>query len=236
MKTIKNLRLAFLVLISVVISQCVTNSDLKAQQEKRDIPDFSRIDYSISGDLEIIQGNNVGLMLEGDQKDLDKVTTEVENGALKVYIKNHFSNIGKIKVYVTVVNLEEINISGSCKTTVKSGLKTEKMGIHISGSGNVDIPDLTAGMAEFHISGSGSIHAGGTIKGQLEVHISGSGSAKASELQATDVEVHISGSGSAEVNANSTLESRISGSGSVFYKGNPKVDAESSGSGRTKPL
>jgi len=208
----------------------------KAQEEKRDVSGFDKISYSISGDLEISQGSTEELILIGDPEDLEKVETKVEGTTLKIYLKSNFSHIGKVQAKVTVKQLNKLSIAGSGNVVFKTGLKTEDFELELSGSGNVDCPDLTAGELDIDLAGSGNIKFAGELSGELEINIAGSGNIDCSNLKTKEAEVNIAGSGDVKVWATDELESNIVGSGSVYYKGNPLVDTETSGSGKTKPL
>jgi hypothetical protein len=236
MKTKKDLSRAILLLLSAVICQCCSHADLKAQQETREISDFTRIEYSLSYHLEIKQADKAGLVIEGDKDAIDKIITKVENGTLQIYNKNHISNNDGIKIFVTVVNLEKLSLSGSGDAVFTSDLKSDNLNMEISGSGNIKIPKLTAAGVDLKVIGSGDFKVSGTVKEKLDIDVTGSGSMKAADLQAADVRVEITGSGSAEVNATVRLRTDITGSGSVLYKGSPLIDARIVGSGSTKPL
>ena len=68
----------------------------------------------------------------------------------------------------------------------------QRLGISISGSGNIDALDLASQVAEIRISGSGSIRV--NVQQNLDVRISGSGSVK--YRGQPQISQSISGSGS----------------------------------------
>jgi hypothetical protein len=236
MKTVNNSKIAILTILYAMFFALITNSSLNAQQEKREVPDFTGVAYSLPCQIEVKLGNKAELTLEGSKSVLEMILTKVENGTLKIYTEGHVSHLGEVKIYLTVVNLEKFSLSGSGDVIFSSVMKSDKLVLEISGSGNLEIPQLTVAVVELKISGSGSIKAGGTLNEKLVVNITGSGDVKAAELQSKDVTVKITGSGSAEVNAQANLKTNIVGSGSVHYKGNPLIDAQTVGSGSTKPL
>lgn len=206
------------------------------QQEKRDVSGFNKISYSIAGDLEITQGDKEELILIGESDDLEKIITRVDDGNLKIYTKINFSHQGKVKVKVTVKELDELSLAGSGNVKFMTDLKTSEFEMDLSGSGNINCENITGKEVEISLAGSGNIYMGGELEEELEISIAGSGNVDCANLKAKEVEVSIAGSGNAKVWATNELESNIVGSGSVYYKGNPIVDAETSGSGKTKPL
>lgn len=222
--------------ISIVLLFLSFTQFTSAQQVKRDVSDFNEISFSIAGDLEITQGNKEELLLIGEADDLEKIITRVEDGNLKIYTKNNFSHMGKVKVKVTVKELNELSLAGSGNVKFMTDLKTDEFEMDLSGSGNIRCEKITGNEMEINLAGSGNVYMGGELAEELEISIAGSGNVDCANLKAKEVEVSIAGSGDAKVWATDELESSIVGSGSVYYKGNPVVDAETSGSGKTKPL
>lgn len=209
-------------------------TSLKAQQ-KRNHDNFNRIDFSISGDIHITQGNSYSVKLEGSESDLEKVITKVENSRLIIKTENHSNLKDKVVVYVTLPKLTALNLAGSGNAYAKEGIKGDELDLSISGSGDISFNKIQVNELEASIAGSGDIVVSGKTD-KLEASIAGSGDISAIELEAQKVEVDIAGSGSAKVYAIDKLETNIVGSGSVRYKGNPLIDANTIGSGSTRSL
>ena len=224
------------VILSGILLAFLIAQSIHAQEQKRDVSGFNKISCSISADLEISQANKEELILVGDTDDLEKISTKVEGGELKIYTKNNNTRLGKVKVMVTLKELNEVSLAGSGNVVFKSDLKTEEFEIELSGSGDITCPNITAKEVEISLSGSGNINMGGISEEELEVNIAGSGNIDCANLKAKEVQVNIAGSGDVKVWATDELGSNIVGSGSVYYKGNPLVEAVTSGSGKTKPL
>ena len=222
-------------LLAASLALIFTSVQLSGQEESRDVSGFTSISYALPGSLEIVQGSSESLVLKGNQDDLDKIITKVEGGTLKIYTKPHVSNLSHITVYVTVRNLEELDVAGSGDVNVKDVLKSDDFELTLSGSGDVMFNKLEASSLEISLAGSGDISIAGKVK-EVEISIAGSGDIKADELESENAEVSIAGSGSARVWATESLETSIVGSGDVYYKGNPLVEADVVGSGSTKTL
>ena len=206
-------------------------------KQTRNVDDFSYISFGISGDLYVTQGNDVKVVLEGDEEDLDRISTEVSGNKLRISTKgtNWGWNFSKIKVYITVKDFDGISVSGSGDAISQGVLKGDNVDLSVSGSGDMELK-LEATDVEMSISGSGSISLVGNGN-SAEMSISGSGKLDAEDFVVESVELRISGSGSAWVHATKELESRISGSGSVRYAGDPdKVYNKSSGSGSVRKM
>ncbi len=220
----------------LIVSLFLVNCTVLAEKENRAVTDFTKISYSLPGSLEIVQADKVSLMLEGDQEDLKKIITKVEGDHLKIYTKGSSSGMGDVKVYVSIKELNELSVAGSGDAVVKSELKTEKLELDLSGSGNIQCEELICKELEVDIAGSGDIYVGGEAEKEIELNIAGSGDIRAENLKTSEAEVNIAGSGSVKIWVTDKLETNIVGSGDVYYKGNPLVDAESIGSGSTKSM
>lgn len=226
-------RLAVTILLSVFLFASQT---LLAYEENRDLKNFSKIGFSISGDLYLTQGSEYSIKIEGAQKDVEKIITKLEDQTLIIKVKNDWKNYGDIKVYVTLPELSAVDLAGSGNVIAKSAFNVESIDLSVAGSGDINFDKLTTKEVEISVAGSGDVMLAGSAGEDLEISIAGSGDIEVSDLPAESVEVSISGSGTAKVHATKNLETNIVGSGSVYYKGNPMVDANSIGSGRTKSM
>ena len=219
----------------ILLTLGIAAQSVCGQQEERAVSGFEGISYSLPGTLEIVQGTNEGLILQGDEKVFEQIITKVEDGELKIYSKSHGSGLSDVTVIVTVIKLESLAVAGSGEVTIKDILKVNELEFSLSGSGNITCNRLEASETEISIAGSGDMTIGGKVH-EVEISVAGSGDVFADNLESEEAEVSIAGSGSVKVWATKELESSIVGSGNVSYRGNPLVEAETSGSGCTKPL
>jgi hypothetical protein len=197
--------------------------------------DYDEIGVSGWFDVDLVDGKEGQLTLEGESNLLEYIVTEVKNGKLSIKTENNVNlkpsdwNNG-IRITVPVESVSSISLSGSGDIVGKTTIKTDKLSTSMSGSGditlNVETNSLSASM-----SGSGDINFSGNTT-DFSATISGSGDIKAFELEADNVEAIVSGSADIKVTANKMLQARVSGSGDITYRGNPeKLDTKTSGSG-----
>src|SRR3972149_2733063 len=202
-------------------------------KETRDLPDFSGVKLAIASNVYLTQGSPQKVELEGIPSDLERITTNIENGYLKIGMDNWNQRImNNVDVYITVPNIEYLSVSGSGDIMAQTDINTDKIVLNVSGSGKIIIENLTAENIDSHISGSGRINLNGdkTVE-SYKLKISGSGRLEAEDLEVLSYDVNISGSGNAKVYAVDKIKAQISGSGSVNYNGKPKLDVHISGSG-----
>ncbi len=229
------MRKSIYVAITLIIILFAGPQKAYSQKETRDVSEFTKISFGISGHLYIRQGNTQSLVLEGD--DLDEVVTEVSGGKLRIKRRSSVWNWGnnKIDVYITVRNLEGINLSGSGRVIGETKFEVDDLDLSVSGSGDIEM-DVYANRIDTGISGSGSVELKG-VSVKHKVSISGSGKMDAEYLEAETYDIRISGSGSCRINVSKEIDASVSGSGSIYYKGNPdKVYHHASGSGKIRKI
>jgi hypothetical protein len=207
------------------------------KKETRNVSAFQSLELAISANVYLRQGGNESLELQGDAEDLEKIVTEVSGSTLKIKTKAGSWNIGHIDVYITMKDIESLTISGSGSIKAETGIKSGNLNMVISGSGNINIGDLTAQSVSSIISGSGNInYSGGSEASSSKLVVTGSGNINAESFSSKDVSVTITGSGDAKVNGSNNINVQITGSGSVYYKGQGTIDAKVTGSGRVKKI
>src|SRR5664279_519100 len=208
-------------------------------KETRDVKDFTKVSFGVSGNLYINIGPEFKVVLEGEKRYLDEIITEVSGGKLVIrnenWRMNNWKMNEKVTVYITMPELNGLGVSGSGKAEIKDAVKTSDLNLSVSGSGKLYASDISVSNLDCSISGSGDISlGGGGSSSKAGISISGSGNYFGDAFKISSAEIHISGSGNCECNVTESLRASISGSGNVTYGGNPKLDAHVSGSGKVR--
>jgi hypothetical protein len=206
------------------------------KEDVRKLSEFSGIGISISADVFYTPGNTHEIRIEGDDKAVDDLITEVKDGFLQVKYENWRTRHSKLTIYITSKDLDAVKISGSADFKSDKAITSDEMELAMSGSGEIQFKKLTTDEVEVRISGSGDIELLSGSADELDVRISGSGKVNAEIFEVSELSVGISGSGSVRVTAKDELDVKISGSGKVYYHGTPRVRSSSSGSGKTVAL
>lgn len=202
---------------------------------ERSAGDYDAIAVSGWFNVDLVNGKEGQLSLEGESNLLEYIVTEVKNGKLIIKTENNvnlkpsdWSN--GIRITVPVESISAISLSGSGDIMGKTTIKTDDLETNMSGSGDITL-DVDANTLDASMSGSGDITFSGTTT-DFTATISGSGDIKAFDLEADNVKATVSGSADIKVTANKMLEARVSGSGDIRYRGNPeRLDTKTSGSG-----
>jgi hypothetical protein len=237
----KNHLVYFLLLLMIL---CINGSCQvqtgKSQNEKsgntteiRDVSKFDGIDLTISANIYLKQGSPQSVKLEGNADDLAKVVTDVSGSELKIKSRPGSWNIHHVDVYITMENIENLTISGSGSIKSETLVSSNNLSLIVSGSGNINVPELTVKNVSSVISGSGNIsYAGKSLAEDAKIVVTGSGNVNSNGLEVKKADVTITGSGDCNVYADEKLEVQITGSGSVTYKGKALIDANVTGSGK----
>ncbi|MDD4385683.1 MAG: DUF2807 domain-containing protein [Bacteroidales bacterium] len=232
--TFQRMGIAVLLSLAIVTMSCANSSTEQPIKETRDLKSFTEVQLSISADVYITQANSYSFTIEGDKSSVDKVITEVKGKRL--IIRTESGNFrffdSKIKIYITMPEVEGLAISGSGDIKSITPLVTGDLTLKISGSGDIVIPNLTIKSLNATISGSGDIDVSGQGSAtEANVRISGSGDVTLKGIKFQNADISIAGSGDAYVELAENLKARVAGSGDIVYSGNPLVDAKVSGSG-----
>ena len=198
----------------------------------RSIDSFDKVSIGGSFDVNLIDGREGKITIEGEENLLPYIETEVKNGKLKVQFKEN-TNIRttrKLTITIPFEDIEAVSLGGSGNVTVKKRIEADNASFNIGGSGNI-IANVNANTVKASIGGSGNIKLKGKTD-NFKCSLAGSGSIKAYDLDANSLKASIAGSGNVQTSVSSKIKASVVGSGSVYYKGNPKhIDTNSIGSG-----
>lgn len=227
-----------LVLVLMLVNMPLMAQQLKGngnlQTQDRKVSGFTGIDVSGGFSVEITQGSNEGVKLEADENLLDNIKTEVRNGVLHIYNDKSLSTNKGMKAYVTVKELNKIDISGGVKVVGNSTFKTNIMTLDMSGGSKVTLA-IEAKQIKADMSGASKVELTGKTD-ELRMEMSGASNVDASELAAKDVRIGASGASKVKVHADKTLHIDASGASSVYYKGTPSITSETSAAARISRL
>jgi len=202
--------------------------------KKINTADYDKILVSGSFDVNLVDGKEGSITIEGEENLIGLITIESNGGQLKIYPQKgkqiRVSNGKKILITVPFQTLNELSVTGSGNVIAKSTIKSTDFSTKLTGSGNlvlnVDIENLEA-----KLTGSGNFE----IKGRastLDCKVTGSGNFRSYDLKSSNVDASVSGSGNSEVYCSGNLQAHVTGSGDIHYKGDPKKkETKVSGSG-----
>ncbi|WP_242926299.1 head GIN domain-containing protein [Pontibacter vulgaris] len=208
------------------------NGNLKS--ETRNVSGFKGIDVGGGFTVELVQGKDENVRIEADENLLSNIKTDVKNGVLRIYNDKSLSTSKGLKAYITVKQLNSIEISGGVKLIGKSTFKADAFKLDLSGGSKVnlaiDTKNLTADM-----SGASKVELTGKAD-ELSMNMSGASNVSAQELEAKRVKIEASGASRVKVYARESLDITASGASAVYYKGSPRITADTSAAARISKL
>ena len=239
----KNRTILFVIIFALAVSTlaCSVNNFTSSRtidgngvlvEESREVGCFNEIQLSGVGIVYVEYGVEESLVIEAEENLMEYFEIRTVGKKLEIGMENNISidPTEKISFYVTVVELEGVQISGLGSMNLPE-VTADRFEIRISGAGDVNIDALYAERVTARLSGLGDVDIDGGEVFSQEIEISGSGTYDARHLQSSETEVSVSGLGSATIFAMDYLNASISGAGDINYYGSPKVEVDISGLG-----
>ena len=223
----------------LLILTLITTAPVHAQEKNmgatRSIADFSQLKVAGPFHVSLNPDRKGTIQIDADQKIIEKIITEVNNGVLTIRMKkrSYFNSHhrGTIAIEIPMPSLQAVLLSGSGKIHNTTAFSTTNLDVKLSGLGKINL-NVNAAAVHSQLSGSGNIKIKGKTT-QLNVKLSGSGNVNLHELEAKNGQVELSGSGKISVQYTTNLNAKIAGSGTVRYHGEPtgKLHSKVVGSG-----
>lgn len=205
-------------------------------------------------DLVVRQGNTPSLVVSGDKRYVQRITTSQRGDTLEIDTESLNKRRGemqeKLRAELTVPKLSEFSSEGVGASTV-TGFSGDTLRVALDGAGAVTMNgnyraiDASLGgvggltlngvrteRLDLSLRGAGRINVSGESK-ELHAKLAGVGSLEAQNLRAETVDLDMSGLGGATVHASRAAEVDLSGMGSAAVYGKPASRrANTSGMGK----
>jgi len=199
--------------------------------ETRELGAFTHISMRGIGKIYIDQGKEQKVVIEGNEIAIDRITTNVSGGKLVIDVGRDwmeklsagfdFLSHDDIRLYITVKDLEELEVTGVADAEAKD-IKAKDFSLKMTGASNLKLFNLNADSLKAEIPGAGKIAVDGKVN-RLSVTLTGAGNFSGHKLKSKISKVTLSGVGSAQLWVTNELDVTITGVGSVEYYGNPLI-------------
>lgn len=174
------------------------------------------IGLGVSAYVYISKGAQQSIKIEGQSNIIDLINQEVNNGSWNIKFDQKVRNYDKLKIYISLKDLQSLAIGGSGSIILESAFNgLDKLDVAIGGNGKIDLQ--------------------GDAK-ELSISIGGNGSVNATEMKVTECSVSIAGNGECEVDVDDNLSVSIAGMGNVSYKGSPRISQSIAGFGKVRRM
>jgi hypothetical protein len=185
-----------------------------------EVDGFTGVHASSGIDVEISQGA-FSVELEADENLHEYITIELEGDLLVIDTERNIRKAAKKVVYVSLPELNELNISSAGDIVGKTEFECDNLDISISSAGDLDL-GVTANRIDISISSSGDCDLYGHTE-YLDARLSSAGDLNACDMEADYVDVKVSSAGDACVFANKELKMEASSAGNIYYMGDAVV-------------
>ena len=201
--------------------------------ESRNVISFHALNISNAFQVILNQSNTEALAVSADNKeDVPNIRTAVENGTLRIWFddnKKWWPKNRKLKIYLSVKNIDQIKASGATDINIEGGLKATSLKLSLSGASDLEGQLTISEELTAHLSGASDITISGTAN-KVTIDASGASDIKAYDFTATTCNVEASGASSVRITADKEMSVKLTGASSVSYKGNASIrDIKTSG-------
>jgi len=172
--------------------------------ETREVAEFTSISLRGSAELQVKIGAERSVAIEGPERTLKRLSTEVDGDTLQIHTSNR----------------EWVFPGGSQRLLIK--VTTPQLSeLRIEGGNDVRLNGFNGGSSIIDIEGAAHLKADGRLD-DLIVHMAGAGHADLKNLVVGNAKITVDGVGSVYVNSTNTLDATMNGVGAILYSGSPR--------------
>ena len=213
---------------------CIDGSG-EISSESRNVTYFESINLRTAGNVFISQGNENSVKIESNKDILPQLITKVEDETLLIDCEKAICP-AKLNIYVTVKDLNSVQLSGSGNIFNFTPIRTDELFIKSIGSGNVNITEVNCSKLGIVSGGSGNVSVDGNTNASV-VEVNGSGNVNTLDLTNDYMSVTLNSSGEAKAKVGSKVIANVNGSGDFKYIGEPiEKKFQRTGSGNIKKI
>lgn len=189
-------------------------------EETRPISGVRGVDLATIGNVIIEIGEKESLRIEAEDNLMKFFETDMRGDTLRITTNPSSVNLRPTKpvnFFLTVKELQRVMISGSGDIQVPD-LENGQFDVEIGGSGDISMGDLKADRLDIDIGGSGDVTAGRVDVPSFRVKINGSGDITLMDLKADDLSLSVNGSGNLRIDDGKVGEQDIDINGSGNFQ------------------
>jgi len=217
--------------------QTIEKDQTMLVSEIRQLGVFTKIEMDGGATVILVQGNEHSIKVEGTQRIVDQLRTEVKDGVLVIdYRDRKLFELWAENPTLTITfkDLSDFKLDGGVELKADD-LNLEKINFTINGGASVRLNNLVVNTLNMSLAGGGDIHVSGVAE-NLTIDVSGGTNFEAGDLKCANVSVKIAGAGNVEVWVTDKLNLDLAGAYSVSYWGSPEITQSIAGIGQVKAL
>jgi hypothetical protein len=205
--------------------------------EFRQLGEFTKIDMDGGAKVNLVQGSEHSIKVEGSRRVVDQVLTQVNDGVLEINYRDRklFEFWAEsLTLTITFKNLSDFRLDGGVELMADE-LTLEDFNLTINGGASVRMNNLLVNTLSMTLTGGGNIEVFGIAENH-NVKVSGGTNYQAENLKSANVSVEIIGAANVVVWAAERLNLDLAGAYSVSYWGSPQITQSVTGLGEIKAL
>ena len=188
--------------LAIATLLCLATFSTQAAEQIRSATPFKTIDVRGPVSLVVEVGKAPSIRVEGSPRFIERVTSEIVNGELRLGFKEK----------------NNVNIGDGDRVIVTTPQLTAFSG---EGAGQMILNKVRGERLDVDYRGAGSLQMNGRVD-KLRLDAEGVGEVEARDLVAQDADVRFRGIGSVSVHAKNRLRAEVQGMGELTYYGNPR--------------
>ena len=205
--------------------------------EFRQLGEFTKIDMDGGAKVNLVQGSEHSITVEGSRRVIDQVLTQVKDGVLEINYRDRklFEFWAEsLTLTITFKDLSNFRLDGGVELKADD-LTLEDFNLTINGGASIRMNNLLVNTLSMALTGGGDIHVAGIAENH-NVKVSGGTNYQAEDLKSANVSVEIIGAANVVVWAAERLNLDLAGAYSVSYWGSPQITQSVTGLGEIKAL
>lgn len=203
--------------------------------QDRIVGSFNKLNICSAFNVEIKQGSSHSVRVEAESKIIDDISTKTSGDELVIRLLKNYKtkDLDGLKIYITVVDLNKISLSGAVNIKSEGEISTNDLNINTSGACNINLM-IKSKNIDVVCSGASDLTLSGTAD-YLNFQTSGATKANCYDLEANIVKIGSSGASDLKCKVIDKLKVKASGASKINYKGSPEeIDINTSGAASIK--
>ena len=215
------LRIIILSFISLVIATGGTSAqdNPKRKSQVRKVGSFDKVKATKGINVTLIEGTKEKVQVDIVNGSPNDVVTQLKNKGLTVKMKTKIYKDVAVQVYVTYVDLREVDAGSGATVDAENTIVTDKLHLDAGTDANIKL-EIDVNALEADVS-AGKIELSGKVKSQL-VKANTGGKYLAYDLESEETIAKANTAGKVEVTVTKSLQGTASNGGTISYKGNPE--------------
>jgi hypothetical protein len=224
-----------IIVISQLSASCIygVKGTGKVVKSERDARNFNSIKVSSGLDLILAQDTTEKVSVEANENLQKIIKTDVSNGVLKIYTTEPIFQASRMKVYVTLKNITEVEASSGSDVNSASMLNLPDLKLVASSGSDVKLNLTCSNLDAKSSSGSDVSLSGKTEK--LTIESSSGSDVNAEKFNSEDCTVTASSGSDIILSVSKKIKAHASSGSDITVNGNPlERDIEQSSGGSVK--